>query len=223
MTIDFLKIIPKPLKEFISPNSIWNTDFSFKSAEMYQIIAPSGKGKSTLVGLLAGTRGDFLGHLILEGQLSSGFTPMQWSQWRALKCSVVFQDLQLFQNLTALQNITLTAEIHQIHHQKQIPSQHIQSLETITEWATLLGVETKLNQPTSQLSFGQMQRVAILRALNRPFNWIVLDEPFSHLDQTNANIALNLIQKVAAQQNAGIIITALDDRYALPGFQNVTI
>ena len=122
-----------------------------------------------------------------------------------------------------MQNITLTAEIHQIHHQKQIPSQHIQSLETITEWATLLGVETKLNQPISQLSFGQMQRVAILRALNRPFNWIVLDEPFSHLDQTNANIALNLIQKVAAQQNAGIIITALDDRYALPGFQNVTI
>ena len=67
MTIDFQKIIPNPLKEFILPNSIWNTDFSFKSGEMYQIIAPSGKGKSTLVGLLAGTRGDFLGRLILEG------------------------------------------------------------------------------------------------------------------------------------------------------------
>ena len=223
MTIDFQKIIPKPLKEFITPVSIWNTDFSFKSGEMYQIIAPSGKGKSTLVGLLAGTRGDFLGRLILEGQLSTEFSPMKWSQWRALTCSVVFQDLQLFQNLTALQNITLTAEIHQIHHKKQVPSQHIQSLETLTEWATLLGVEAKLNQPVALLSFGQMQRIAILRALNRPFNWIVLDEPFSHLDQTNANIALNLIQKVATQQNAGIIITALDDRYALPGFQNVTI
>jgi ABC-type lipoprotein export system ATPase subunit len=223
MNIDFQKIIPNPLKEFITPYSIWNTDFSFKSGEMYQIIAPSGKGKSTLVGLLAGTRGDFLGRLILEGQSSTEFSPMKWSQWRALKCSVVFQDLQLFQNLTALQNITLTAEIHQIHHKKQVPSQHIQSLETLTEWATLLGVETKLNQPVALLSFGQMQRIAILRALNRPFNWIVLDEPFSHLDQTNANIALNLIQKVAAQQSAGIIITALDDRYALPGFQNVTI
>jgi putative ABC transport system ATP-binding protein len=223
MNIDFQKIIPNPLKEFILPNSIWNTDFSFKSGEMYQIIAPSGKGKSTLVGLLAGTRGDFLGRLILEGQSSTELPPLKWSQWRALKCSVVFQDLQLFQNLTALQNLTLNSEIHQIHFNNQTQSEHIQSLETLTEWATLLGVETKLNQPVSLLSFGQMQRIAILRALNRPFNWIVLDEPFSHLDQTNANIALNLIQKVANVQNAGVIITALDDRYALPGFQNVTI
>ncbi len=223
MTIDFQKIIPNPLKEFITHDSIWNTDFSFKSGEMYQIIAPSGKGKSTLVGLLAGTRGDFLGRLILEGQLSTEFSPMKWSQWRALTCSVVFQDLQLFQNLTALQNLTLTSEINQIHSKNQTPSTHIQSVETLTEWATFLGVEAKLNQPVALLSFGQMQRIAILRALNRPFNWIVLDEPFSHLDQTNANIALNLIQKVATQQNAGIIITALDDRYALPGFQNVTI
>ena len=68
-----------------------------------------------------------------------------------------------------------------------------------------------------------MQRIAILRALNRPFHWIVLDEPFSHLDQTNASIALDLIKKVAQEQNAGIIITALDDRYSLPGFQSVTI
>jgi putative ABC transport system ATP-binding protein len=148
---------------------------------------------------------------------------MKWSQWRALKCSVVFQDLQLFQNLTALQNLTLNSEIHQIHFNNQTQSEHIQSLETLTEWATLLGVETKLNQPVSLLSFGQMQRIAILRALNRPFNWIVLDEPFSHLDQTNASIALDLIKKVAHQQNAGIIITALDDRYSLPGFQSVTI
>jgi ABC-type lipoprotein export system ATPase subunit len=223
MNIDFQKIIPNPLKEFISPNSIWNTNFSFKSGEMYQIIAPSGKGKSTLVGLLAGTRGDFLGRLILEGQSSTEFSPMKWSQWRALKCSVVFQDLQLFQNLTALQNLTLTSEINQIHSKNQTPTTHIQSVETLTEWATLLGVEAKLNQPVALLSFGQMQRMAILRALNRPFHWIVLDEPFSHLDQTNASIALDLIKKVAHEQNAGIIITALDDRYSLPGFQSVTI
>ena len=140
MTIDVQKIIPNPLKEFITHDSIWNTDFSFKSGEMYQIIAPSAKGKSTLVGLLAGTRGDFLGRLILEGQLSTEFSPMKWSQWRALTCSVVFQDLQLFQNLTALQNLTLTSEINQIYSKNQTPSTHIQSVETLTEWATFLGV-----------------------------------------------------------------------------------
>jgi ABC-type lipoprotein export system ATPase subunit len=78
---------------------------------MYQIIAPSGKGKSTLVGLLAGTRGDFLGKIYFEGQLTTGLSPYAWSQWRALQCSVLFQDLQLFPSLTAMENIQLTAEI----------------------------------------------------------------------------------------------------------------
>jgi putative ABC transport system ATP-binding protein len=68
-----------------------------------------------------------------------------------------------------------------------------------------------------------MQRVAILRALNRPFNWIILDEPFSHLDQNNSEIALNLIKEVAHAQNAGVIITSLDERYAVSGFTPITI
>jgi ABC-type lipoprotein export system ATPase subunit len=223
MNIDFQKIIPQPLKEFITSNSIWNNDFTFNSAGIYQIIAPSGKGKSTLVGILAGTRHDFSGRLVFGGQYSEQYSPLQWSEWRALKCSVLFQDLQLFQNLTALQNLTLTQEINKIHNKNNTQSNHIQSVQKLTEWANLLGVESKLNQPASQLSFGQLQRIAILRALNRPFEWIVLDEPFSHLDESNIQIALDLIKKVAQIQGAGIIITALDQRYELPGFQSVTI
>lgn len=223
MNIDFQKIIPVPLKEYISTASIWNTDFTFESGSMYQIIAPSGKGKSTLVGLLAGTRNDYTGSLILDGQSSANFTPLQWSQWRALNCTIVFQDLQLFHQLTALQNINITLEIQKIHQKNRITPGLNYSVETITEWAKLLGVESKLSQPVSQLSFGQMQRVAILRALNRPFKWLVLDEPFSHLDRDNAQIALDLIKNIAKAYNAGIIITALDDRFSLPGFQSVTI
>ena len=223
MNIVFDHVIPEPLKEFIQPNSIWNKHFTFEAGQMYQIIAPSGKGKSTLVGLLAGTRGDFLGNVLLEGQNSKGLSHMNWAKWRALQCSILFQDLQLFPALTAFDNIQLTSEINQIHEGKTHQSHHVQNAQTIQQWALSLGIDSKMNQKVSQLSFGQMQRVAIIRALNRPFKWIVLDEPFSHLDQTNSNIALSLIQEVARAQNAGIIITSLDERYAVSGFIPVNI
>ncbi len=223
MNIEFDHGIPNPLKEFIQPQSIWNQPFTFNSGQMYQIIAPSGKGKSTLVGLLAGTRGDFLGKVLFEGQNSIGFSPSQWSQWRALQCSVLFQDLQLFPALTALENILLTREINQIHANNGQVATWVQTEETIQKWAMSLGIQEKLNQPVAKLSFGQMQRVAILRALNRPFSWLVLDEPFSHLDQTNSNNAMELIQEVANAQKAGVIITSLDERYSVTGFSPVTI
>ena len=75
MDIEFNGIIPLPLAEFVTENSIWNSTFTFTQGNKYQIVAPSGKGKSTLVGLIAGTRGDFNGNLLFEGQNSRQFFP----------------------------------------------------------------------------------------------------------------------------------------------------
>ena len=57
---------------------------------------------------------------------------------------------------------------------------------------------------------GQQQRVAIIRALLQPFECIVLDEPFSHLDKENAGKCMQLIQERCNEQNAGCILTTLD-------------
>ena len=59
---------------------------------------------------------------------------------------------------------------------------------------------------------GQCQRVAIIRSLCQPFKWILMDEPFSHLDKKNANKAFDIIKHKANEVNAGIIITSLDDQ-----------
>ena len=221
MDIEFNGIMPIPLAEFVSENSIWNSIFKFTQGNKYQIVAPSGKGKSTLVGIIAGTRGDFEGNLLFEGQNTRQFNPMRWSQWRAQECSIVFQDLQLFPKLTVLQNLLLMNEIQNTHNNNN--SVNIQTKETLLDWSKQLRIDSKLDVLVGNLSFGQMQLVAILRALNRPFKWIVLDEPFSHLDAENSKIALNLIQNIAAQQNAGIIVTALDNRFSIDGFTPVTI
>jgi len=221
MDIEFNGIIPNPLAEFVTENSIWNSTFTFTQGNKYQIVAPSGKGKSTLVGIIAGTRGDFNGNLLFEGQNSRQFSPIHWSQWRANECSIVFQDLQLFPKLTVLQNLLLMNEIQNAHNNNT--SLNNQTKETLFDWAKQLGIESKMDVVVGNLSFGQMQRVAILRALNRPFHWIVLDEPFSHLDAENSKIALDLITSIAANQHAGIIVTALDSRFSIEGFTPANI
>ena len=220
MDIEFNGIIPHPLAEYVTENSIWNSTFKFTQGNKYQIVAPSGKGKSTLVGIIAGTRGDFDGNLLFDGQNTSQFKPIRWSQWRANECSIVFQDLQLFPKLTVLQNLFLMNEIQSAHNNK---SNNNQTKETLYDWAKQLSIESKMDVLVGNLSFGQMQRDAILRALNRPFQWIVLDEPFSHLDAENSKIALDLITIIASNRNAGIIITALDSRFSIEGYTTVNI
>lgn len=77
--------------------------------------------------------------------------------------------------------------------------------------AERLGIKNKLTQQAETCSYGEQQRIAIIRALQQPFDLIVLDEPFSHLDENNSKIALNLIEEEAAQRNASIILADLHE------------
>jgi putative ABC transport system ATP-binding protein len=193
-------VIPTPLQEILPPEAIWNHDIKFVTGQTYQIIAPSGRGKSTLIGLLAGLRGDYSGQIHINNRNIQQFTTQDWANWRATGASFVFQDLRLFPNLTALQNIQLAQNI----------SQPIATIHGIEQWADQLQIKHKLMQLCGELSFGQQQRIAILRALAKPFQWLMLDEPFSHLDPNNTQLAWQLILEIAQQRKAGVIITSLN-------------
>lgn len=224
MNIKFCYIIPDPLKDYLDENSLFNTEFEFEAGNFYQLIAPSGKGKSTVIGLISGIRGDYSGEMYFGDYLTAKFKPKDWSNWRAQHCSTVFQDLQLFPQLTAMENIMVNAEVQgidKVNLKSQISKEAAK--EKVNDWAEKLGILDKLNQSVSTLSFGQMQRVAIIRALNRNYQWIILDEPFSHLDQANTQIAIDLILKESVAKNAGIIITTLDQRDADVHFQKISV
>jgi len=76
-----------------------------------------------------------------------------------------------------------------------------------------LGVASILNQSCGTMSYGQRQRIAIIRALCQPFDYLLLDEPFSHLDEANVKAACALIRAVCAEQNAGYILVSLGENY----------
>lgn len=199
MQISLENIIPDPLKDsFQTHSDVWGKTLTIESGEFVHVSAPSGSGKTTLVSLLYGLRNDYSGALKLEGKSSASFTPDQWSEYRSNQLSVVFQDLDLLMEITALENILIKNQL----------TNHF-TLTQIKELATALGIDHRLNAKAGELSRGEKQRVCILRALCMPFKWLILDEPFSHLDDQNTQKAIEVIQSVVDQNKAGIILVNL--------------
>jgi putative ABC transport system ATP-binding protein len=202
LNISFQHIQPTSFEYRKSGGTVWDCSFTLEQGKVYQILASSGSGKTTLVSVLAGIRGDYNGDIKLGEMPISGFKPNDWSRWRSAEASFVYQDLRLFPELTAMNNILLSVTLSG----SAIEAQE----KTIQERASQLGVAEKLGRSMKYLSYGQMQRMAIIRALSRPYKWLILDEPFSHLDANNAQTAWNLILEDARSKQAGIIITSLD-------------
>jgi len=202
MTIRFEKMIPLPmLEQDTSGSEVWEAEsLLLEQGKFYVVEAPSGKGKTSLLSVIYGIRTDFRGDVYLDDRSLGSFSLKEWSQIRKKQLSFIFQGLELFDDLTALDNIFLKNRITGYH-----------SIERIMEMAGILGIEPFLNRKAGILSFGQQQRVAIIRALCQPFNFLLADECFSHMDRENSLTAFHLIREECETRDAGLILTSLNE------------
>ena len=161
MSIRLKDIRPLAFEFIQKENSLWGADNTLESPGIYKVIASSGSGKSTLISILSGIRSDYAGEIHLDNQKLSGFSPANWSAVRSNKISLVYQDLRLFPNLTVKENILLSQEITGADADK--------SLQELEEFAAAMKISNQLDKPVKHLSFGQMQRVAIIRAMIRNY------------------------------------------------------
>ncbi len=197
MRITLDQVIPIPLQEnLVSSSGIWGRKLVLEEGLSFLAHAPSGKGKSTLLHILYGMRNDFTGQIILGENKYSDLQVSNWKELRAKKISMLFQDLRLFAHLTVRENLDLLPSISQ-----ESPS--------VEEMCEQLEVADLLDREAGSLSLGQRQRVALVRSLRKPFQWLLLDEPFSHLDMRNAERAADLIERTRRNKGAGIILTSL--------------
>ena len=217
--IELKKIIPLPLLENgLNPHSeVFNTEgVVFEKGKNYLISAASGKGKSTLIHAIYGLRNDYQGAAFYDNKNLKDFNIEDWATIRQKKMAVVFQDLRLFLHLTARENIELKRQLTASSRELQATSFEEQPANSLSLEAlsSRLGIAEYLDKTCATLSYGQRQRVAIIRALAQPFDYLLLDEPFSHLDIENINIATDIIKEACTQQNAGLILVSLGDKYA---------
>lgn len=201
MKIVFDHVMPEPLASIQhSGESIWGRHVEFNSGEKILLNASSGKGKSTFTLSAVGLRRDYSGTITYNGDDIRNFSADDWAEIRQRRISVVFQDLQLFPDLTVRENLLLKNDLF-----------HVYSEDQLRDLLEKLGIGNKWEQRCGLLSMGQQQRVAILRALAQPFHWLIMDEPFSHLDAGNTEICLELIHQRCDEQGAGFILTTLGE------------
>lgn len=183
-------------------DSIWGREVELKSKNRILLNAASGKGKSTFTSILAGIRNDYEGQLIIDGRNSQELSADEWTKLRKEQLSFVFQDLQLFPKLSVKENLQIKNQLTDTFRDDQLK-----------EMLDYLGIQDKWEQKCGLLSMGQQQRVAIIRALCQPYEWLIMDEPFSHLDVANALRALELIDNRTKEQNSGFVLTSLGDSH----------
>ena len=202
MQLSIQGLVPIPLREKVYGRSsgIWNSTFMASKGACIFVKAPSGTGKTTFIHMLYGLRSDYEGDIRWDDDKLSSMQDQDISELRAKQLSIIFQDLRLFPALTVVENIEIKRQLA-----NTVPFQKV------VEWMTRLGIADKQQSFAATLSYGERQRVAIIRALTQPFSWLLMDEPFSHLDHANARKAAELIAEVARETNAGLLIADLDD------------
>ena len=184
--------------ESIPLSDVWKTDLKFRKGEFYLVEAASGGGKSSMCSFIYGARIDFQGRLLFDGTDTSGFSIEKWQKLRRESLAYLPQELSLFPELTAMQNIEL----------KNSLTGYVEK-GRIEEWLHVLGIDSRRDYPVGRMSVGQQQRVGLIRSVCQPFDFILLDEPVSHLDEENNRKAAALIMDEARRRGAGIISTSV--------------
>ena len=206
MQITLQQVCPVFLeKEKTNQSQVWNNEIVFSAAEKIQLLAPSGSGKTSFIHFLYGLRKDYTGNILFDDKNIASFNAEETARCRSNRLSIVFQDLRLFADHAAFENI----EVKKI-------LQPYKDAASIKEMAQRLGIDEKLAQHAGICSYGEQQRIAIIRALQQPFDFLILDEPFSHLDEANSKKAILLIEEEVQKRNAGIILA---DLAAVPFFK----
>ena len=203
MTIELQQVIPTPLKDALQrrQSEVWNQSLVFQQPALVKIKAPSGTGKTTFIHSLYHLRDDFQGRITWDGMALSDISTDQLAVYRQQHISVVFQDLRLFGNITAFENIEL----------KRVLQNPFCTQQRVHAMAEALGIAHIMQQKAVLCSYGEQQRIAIIRALVQPFDWLIMDEPFSHLDTPNARKAAALILEECRLRNAGMVVTDLHE------------
>ncbi len=205
-TIKFDSVVPQVFAPRVNEldSDIWNADATFEKGHLYLVEADSGKGKSTFCSYILGYRHDFTGGVTFDDKSVTDYNISEWVEIRKRHISHLFQELRLFPELTAMENVEIKNSLT-----------GFKGRDEIVKWFDMLGIGDKLDAKIGRMSFGQQQRVAMIRALVQPFDFIFADEPISHLDDNNSKIMAEIMMTEAKKQGAGVIVTSIGKHMAL--------
>jgi len=187
--------------------ALQNADFKVKRGELVAILGPSGSGKTTLLTCIGLINEPTLGKVVIDGTTvaDDGWQGgIDLKRMRREKLGFIFQAHNLIPFLTAQENVMVALEINGL--------KRFEAKQRSIELLDALNLGHRINNYPNALSGGESQRVAIARALaNRP-RVILADEPTAALDTENGRNVMDLLKKLAVENNSAIMVVTHDHR-----------
>lgn len=197
----------------IAVSNVWLAgNVTFERGCRVVVSAGSGRGKSSLVSYIYGERDDYRGRILFDDKDIRSLGVRQWCDVRRRHIALLPQEMRLFPELSAIDNVLIKNRLTGFY-----------TTDQIRDMLCRLGLEDRIDTAAGRLSIGQQQRVAIVRTLCQPFDFIILDEPVSHLDEVNNRLAAGLIEEAADSRNAGIIVTSVGNPLAISRFTELKL
>lgn len=175
--------------EYLLKDTQITVDIDDHVPKIYAIRGPSGIGKTTVLNMIAGLREADYAYIKVNKRVLTDSEHKINVKIQQRRVGYLFQDYQLFPNMNVYKNITFMAE----------PSEHIDNL------IQTLNIGHLMNQYPMTLSGGEAQRVALARSLSTKPDLILLDEPFSSLDDATKEESIELVQKIFNEWKIPII------------------
>ena len=184
-------------------NVLNKVSYKFLKGKIYSIVGPSGSGKSTLLNIMSLIDRPTSGSIKIDNDQISFSNKNLNDQIRAKKIGIIYQQNNLLPDFTALENIYF-ANLSLTNNKKR-------SVDIAKIIIKKMGLMNRANHFPSELSGGEIQRIAIARALINKPDIILADEPTGSLDRSNANEVFKIISKLKSPKR--IIIYATHNRY----------
>lgn len=191
-------------RQRFASSAVMLRDVGFERGSVYCLNASSGTGKTSLCGFIYGSRRDYAGDILFDGVSARSLSVGAWCALRRCHIAYLPQELDIFGELSAIDNIRLKNRLTGFMTDSRI-----------RDMMDRLEIGSLADRPARFISVGQRQRVAIVRALCQPFDFILLDEPVSHLDSYNNSLCGALILEEARARGAGIIFTSVGNPLTL--------
>jgi putative ABC transport system ATP-binding protein len=181
-------------------------DLAVRRGEIVLLMGPSGSGKTTLLSIMGCILRPTAGQVILEGRDVTAMNESELPAMRLKHIGFVFQGFNLFPTLSVGENVELSLSLKGVRGREAKKEAH--------RLLDLVGIENKYKAFPADISGGQKQRVAIARAVAGSPEAILADEPTAALDSHTGKAVVEMMARLAHQENRAVVIVTHDGRLA---------
>ena len=186
-------------KSYGETHAMRGISLKIKRGEVLAIMGPSGSGKSTLLHTMAGITKPDSGKIYFNGSRIDNLNDRQRTMLRRHKFGFVFQFSQLVPELTAIDNVAVPLLLNGVSRKE--------AYRQAEHWLNRVGItDSKLNHLANQLSGGQVQRIAVARAMAINPEVLFADEPTGSLDSLNSELVMKMLIKTAKDNGTTVVM-----------------